>query len=197
MGDTSPTPHRGASLPAPGGTGALTSTARARTRRSTGPSSTRRELQPVESSISQASDHHASPDAAAPFAPDETASSEEPTTNNLFELLLPAGSFNNIFTCADVTEAISNYLLENHSELAGSLESALDELCEQHVDIDIEAQGSILNAIVPAAVISMHNAIQSANTTVEDMLRTLKLGVSEPSTAELPTCHLFGRGPSP
>ena len=139
----------------------------------------------MESSISQASDHHASPDAAAPLAPDETASSEEPTTNNLFELLLPAGIFNNIFTCADVTEAISNYLLENHSELAGSLESALDELREQHVDIDIEAQGSILNAIVPAAVISMHNAIQSANTTVEDMLRTLKPGVSEPSTSAI------------
>jgi len=171
MGDTSPTPHRGASLPATGGTGAPTPTARARTRRSTGPSSARRELQPVESSISQASDHHASPDAAALPAPDETASSEEPTTENLSELLLPAGIFNNIFTCADVTEAISNYLLENHSELAGSLEAALDELREQHVDIDIEAQGSILNAIVPAAVISMHNAIQSANTTVEDMLR--------------------------
>ena len=113
-------------------------------RRSTGPSSARRELQPVESSISQASDHHASPDAAAPLAPDETASSEEPTTNNLFELLLPAGIFNNIFTCADVTEAISNYLLENHSELAGSLESALDELREQDVGVDVEAQNNIL-----------------------------------------------------
>ena len=139
----------------------------------------------MEPPISQASDHHASPDAAAPAAPDETASSEELTTENLSELILPAGTFNNIFTCADVTEAISNYLLENHSELAGSLESALDELREQHVDIDIEAQGSILNAIVPAAVISMHNAIQSANTTVEDMLRTLKPGVSEPSTSAI------------
>ena len=131
----------GASLPTTGGTGAPTPTARARTRRSTGPSSARRELQPVESSISQASDHHASPDAAAPLAPDETASSEEPTTENLSELLLPAGIFNNIFTCADVTEAISNYLLENHSELAGSLESALEELREQVVGIDVEAQG--------------------------------------------------------
>ena len=97
MGDTSPTPHRGASLPATGGTGAPTPTARASTRRSTGPSSARRELQPVESSISQASDHHASPDAAAPAAPDETASSEELTTENLSELILPAGTFNNIF----------------------------------------------------------------------------------------------------
>ena len=78
----------GASLPTTGGTGAPTPTARARTRRSTGPSSARRELQPVESSISQASDHHASPDAAAPAAPDETASSEELTNENLSELII-------------------------------------------------------------------------------------------------------------
>ena len=50
----------------------------------------------------------------------------------------------NIFTCADVTEAISNYLLENHNELAGSLEYSLDELREQDVDVDVEAQNNIL-----------------------------------------------------
>ena len=66
----------------------------------------RRALQPVESSISQASDHHASPDAAAPAAQDESASSEELTTENLSKLLLLACTLNNIFTCADVTEAI-------------------------------------------------------------------------------------------
>ena len=64
----------------------------------------RRALQPVESSISQASDHHASPDAAAPAAQDESASSEELTTENLSKLLLLACTLNNIFTCADVTE---------------------------------------------------------------------------------------------
>ena len=174
----------------------------------------------MEPPISQASDHHASPDAAASAAPDETASSEELTTENLSELILPAGTFNNIFTCADVTEAISNYLLENHSELAGSLESALDELREQDVGVDVEAQNNILlhgdiieamsnfplenhseittaldnsdyqiatalhdadelpdisyilAAILPVAVDCLHNVAQSAQSIIENKLRT-------------------------